>query len=150
MQPASVLDLSSLPLPKEHPKATELADVIQQQYVDIKKKIEASSAMYKAQAYKKKRQVIFKEGDLVWVILTKERNPAGPYTKLQQKKIGLCPILHKINDNAYQVKLPDHLRISNSSMYITCCPIMNQINLQQATLEDKCVLKRDNLDAVHF
>ena len=115
MQPASVLDLSSLPLlKKEHPKATELADFIQQLHVDIKKKIEASNAKYKAQADKKKRQVIFKEGDLVWVILTKEWNPTGPNTKLQQKKIRPCLILHKINDNAYQVKLLDHLRISNS------------------------------------
>ena len=115
MQLASVLDLSSLPLPKkEHPKAIKLVDFIQQLHVDIKKKIEANNAKYKAQVDKKKRQVIFKEGDLVWMILTKERNPARPNTKLQQKKIGHCPILHKINDNAYQVKLPDHLRISNS------------------------------------
>ena len=115
MQLASVLDLSSLPLPKnEHPKATELVDFIQQLHADIKKKTEASNAKYKALANKKKRQVMFKEGDLVWVILTKERNPTGPNTKLQQKKIGHCPMLHKINDNAYQVKLPNHLHISNS------------------------------------
>ena len=36
------------------------------------------------------------------------------------------------------------------SMCITCCPIMHQISLQLATLEDKCVPKRENLDAVHF
>ena len=84
MQPASVLDLSNLPLPKkEHPKATDLVEFIQQLHADIKKKIEVSNAKYKAQADKKKRQVIFKEGDLVRVILTKERNPAGPNTKLQ-------------------------------------------------------------------
>ena len=49
MQPASVLDLSSLPFPKkEHLKATELADFIQQLHANIKKKIEASNAKYKA------------------------------------------------------------------------------------------------------
>ena len=38
MQPANVLDLSSLPSPKkEHPKATELAEFIQQLHADIKK-----------------------------------------------------------------------------------------------------------------
>ena len=84
MQPTSVLDLPSLPLPKkEHLKAIELADFIQQLHANIKKKIETSNAKYKAQADKKKRQVIFKEGDLVQVILTKGRNPAGPNTKLQ-------------------------------------------------------------------
>ena len=66
MQPASVLDLSRLPLSKEeHPKATELANFVQQLHADSKKKIEANNAKYKAQANKKKRQVIFKEGDLV-------------------------------------------------------------------------------------
>ena len=115
MQPASVLNLSRLPLPKdEHLKATVLADFVQQLHADIKTKIEANKAKHKAQADMKKRQVIFKEGDLVWVVLTTERNPAGPYTKLQQKKIGPCPILHKINNNAYLVKLPDHLCFSNS------------------------------------
>ena len=84
MQLASVLDLSRLPLSKEeHLKATELANFVQQLHANIKKKIKASNAKYKAQADKKKRQVIFKEGDLVRVILTKGRNPAGPNTKLQ-------------------------------------------------------------------
>ncbi|XP_030939619.1 plant intracellular Ras-group-related LRR protein 7-like [Quercus lobata] len=71
MQPASVLDLSSLLLPKkEHLKAIELVGFIQQLHADIKKKIEASNAKYKAQADKKKRQVIFKEGDLgVFVVV---------------------------------------------------------------------------------
>ena len=36
------------------------------------------------------------------------------------------------------------------SMCITCCPVMHQIILQLATLEDKCVPKRDSPDAVHF
>ena len=46
--------------------------------------------------------------------LDQGEEPAGPYTKLQQEKIGPCPTLHKINDNAYQVMLPPHQRISNS------------------------------------
>ena len=65
MQPASVLNLSRLPLPKEeHLKATVLADFVQQLHADIKTKIEANKAKHKAQADMKKRQVIFKEGDL--------------------------------------------------------------------------------------
>ena len=36
------------------------------------------------------------------------------------------------------------------SMCITCCPVMHQIILQLATLEDKCVPKRDSPDVVHF
>ena len=36
------------------------------------------------------------------------------------------------------------------SMCITCYPVMHQIILQLATLEDKCVTKRHNPDVVHF
>ena len=36
------------------------------------------------------------------------------------------------------------------SICITCCPIMHQISLQLATLEDKYVPKRDSPNTVHF
>jgi hypothetical protein len=49
----------------------------------------------------------------VWVILSKERQPAGSYMKLNDRKVGPCKVLRKINDNLYQVQLPPHFNISN-------------------------------------
>ena len=56
---------------------------------------------------------IFKEGDLIWLILTKERCPHGPYYKLGARKVGLCKVLTKINDSAYTIQLPTRLNMSN-------------------------------------
>ena len=48
------------------------------------------------------------------MILTKERCPHGSYSKLGERKVGLCKGLTEINDNAYIVQLPPHLNISNA------------------------------------
>lgn len=56
---------------------------------------------------------MFGKGDFVWAVLTRDRYPIGEYNKLKQKKVGPCEVLKKINDNAYQIKLPSHLRTSD-------------------------------------
>ena len=54
------------------------------------------------------------------VYLRREIFPTGTYHKLKYKKIGPCQIMKKINDNTYEVYLPDDLDIS---------PIFNVSNL---------------------
>jgi len=46
------------------------------------------------------------------VDLIKEKLPTRTYHKLKYRKIGPCKITKKINDNAYEVSLPDDLNIS--------------------------------------
>jgi hypothetical protein len=69
--------------------------------------------MYKASANKKRRAIEFEEGDFVWAILTKDRFPVGEYNKLAARKVGLVEIIVKINPNAYQLKLPSHIKTSD-------------------------------------
>lgn len=52
----------------------------------------------------------FNVGDLVWVILTKDRFPLCEYNKLASRKIGPLEILEKINPNAYRLHLHSHIR----------------------------------------
>jgi hypothetical protein len=114
-KPASVTELIPLPVPaKAHPKALDMVTHMQQVHCEVKERIEASNAKYKTKADQHRRQVAFKEGDLVWVTLTKDRHPAGPFVKLHDRKVGPCRVLKKINENAYKVELPAHLQVSNS------------------------------------
>uniref|UniRef100_A0A2N9HUX4 Reverse transcriptase n=1 Tax=Fagus sylvatica TaxID=28930 RepID=A0A2N9HUX4_FAGSY len=100
-------------LNRVHPKAEELAEMMQRVHADVKKQLEAANEKYKAAVNKHRREVLFEPGQLVWVMISKERRPDGQHGKLTKKKIGPCKVLRKINDNAYEVELPDHLNISN-------------------------------------
>jgi hypothetical protein len=55
----------------------------------------------------------FYVGDFVWAVLTPDRFPIGEYNKLKERKIGPYEILQKINDNAYRLCLPSHLKTSD-------------------------------------
>lgn len=48
---------------------------------------------------------------MVWVVLTKDRMPAHAYNKLRSRKIGPVEVLERINDNAYRLRLPPHVKI---------------------------------------
>jgi hypothetical protein len=113
--PRGPLDTLSIEGPQTTVKRVEerLED-LRELYKTVWEKLEQSYAKYKAKADVTRRDVQFKVGELVWAYLPKERFPRGEYHKLKQRKVGPCEILEKFGANAYRVKLPDDLHISNT------------------------------------
>jgi hypothetical protein len=104
--PKTPLDLVSLPINHSYSgDADERAEAIKDLYEQVRKRIEKQNQKYERQANKHQRVVIFKEGDLVWVHLSKERFPLGRNSKLKHRGDGPFKILQRIGDNAYKVEL---------------------------------------------
>ena len=72
----------------------------------------ASTTKYKVAVSYHRRQVEFNVGDLVWVVMTKDRMPPHEYNNLKPRKIGALEIVEKINQSAYSLRLPFDLRTS--------------------------------------
>ena len=69
-------------------------------------------------------QVIFEEGDLVWVHLRKERFPNQRKNKLDQRGDGPFRIIRRIGPNAYHVDMPGEygvhptFNVADLSLYV--------------------------------
>nr|GEV21647.1 RNA-directed DNA polymerase [Tanacetum cinerariifolium] len=59
-------------------------------------------------------QVLFEEGDLMWIHLRRAWFPQRHFGKLHPRVDGPFRILKKVNDNAYKVELPGHYDVSNT------------------------------------
>ena len=106
-----------LPLPLSERVTTDgerKATTIKKLHEQVRANIEAKTEIYKRYANQKRKEVIFKEGDLVWVYLRKERFPEERKSKLMPRVDGPFQILKKINDNAYQLDLQGKYDISSS------------------------------------
>ncbi|VFR02491.1 unnamed protein product [Cuscuta campestris] len=112
--PSGVLDLAPIPrVGRSHPRAEEMTENLRSKHDQVRRKIEESNNKYKARVDKHRRQVLSDVGDFVWAVLTKDRFPVSEYDKLKDQKIGPCEIVQKINDNAYRLRLPSHLKTSD-------------------------------------
>nr|GMD01401.1 zf-CCHC domain-containing protein [Ipomoea batatas] len=113
--PRHAVDLLHLPkVDGMHKSASNMAEQVKNVQEEVKAKLIASNAKYKAAADKKRRQQVFQVGEQVLIYLRKERYPAGTFHKLSPKKYGPFEIVRKINDNAYVVDIPDEWKISKT------------------------------------
>jgi hypothetical protein len=69
---------------------------------------------YEKRANKGRRKMLFELRDMVWVHLCKERFPEQRKSKLQPRADGPFKVLRKINDNAYDIDIPDTYGVSSS------------------------------------
>jgi DNA-binding transcriptional MerR regulator len=93
-------------------RAEEFTEAMKELHSQVKERLQSSSQEYKHRADQHRRQLQFEVGDLILAHLRKERFLIGTYNKLKMKKIEPCRVLKKFGMNAYEIELPDGIKIS--------------------------------------
>ncbi|GKD66154.1 RNA-directed DNA polymerase [Tanacetum coccineum] len=110
--PISPLDL--VPVPEVGQFSEEGAaqsEQIKELHRSVQEQIIRHNKQYKEHADKRRKQVLYREGDLVWIHLRKEHFLKGHFGKLNPRGDGPFRDLKKINDNAYKIELPGHYNV---------------------------------------
>jgi hypothetical protein len=113
LNPISPLDLAPIPATIQFSgDADERAKRIKKLHEHIRGQIEKKNEKYRMQANKHRKPMTFKEGDLVWIHLRKERFPAKRRSKLLPRADGPFKVLQRVGENAYKIELPGEYGVS--------------------------------------
>jgi hypothetical protein len=94
--------------------ASKSAEFVKTLHERAKSNIEKMTKMYEKHANKGRKNIVFEQGDLVWVHLRKDRFPDLRTNKLQPRADEPFKVLRKINDSAYEIDLPSTYGVSTS------------------------------------
>ena len=94
--------------------ATDQAKYIQKLHEQVRAQITKQNEKNLKNANKHRKPAAFKEGDLVWIHLHKERFPLGCYRKLKPQADGPFKVLQRIGENAYKIELPSDFGVSTT------------------------------------
>lgn len=111
--PFTPIDLVPLPMTGfvSH-EGEDQSTQIKELHKQVRDQIIRHNERYQTQANKHKKRTIYKEGDLVWIHLCKERFHGGRFGKLKPHVDGLFRVLQHINHNAYKIEFPGHYNVS--------------------------------------
>ena len=123
LNPLTPIDLTPFPQPLKFSHDDESrANEIQKLHKQVVEKIEKMNDKVKKRVDQKRKEVIFKEGDLVWLYLRKDMFPTKRKSKLSARIDGPFEILEKVNDNAYKLELPSSYGVSSTFNVVDLIP----------------------------
>ena len=67
---------------------------------------------------KDKKEMIFEEGDLVWIHLSKDRFPKERDSKLKPRGDGPFKVLKRINNNTYIIDIPTSKYLASNTFNV--------------------------------
>ena len=107
--PLTPLDLLPIPILDDVlcKEGFEKASFIKDLHKNIKLQIEKKVGKYAENANKRRKTILFDVGDWVWLHLRKVRFPNQRKSKLMPRGDGPFQVLKRINDNAYELDMPD-------------------------------------------
>ena len=85
----------------------EKASFVKNLHKDIKLRIEKKVGKYAELANKRRKALLFDVGDWVWLHLRKDHFPTQRKSKLMPRGDGPFQVLKRINNNAYELDMPD-------------------------------------------
>ncbi|XP_056694997.1 uncharacterized protein [Spinacia oleracea] len=95
------------------------------------------NTIYKARADKKRKQIVLKSGDLVWLHLRKERFPSKRKNKLMPRADGPYEIIEAYGDSAYKIDLPtEYGGVSATFNVGDLSPYLDDVNLRAISFEE--------------
>nr|GEV60836.1 hypothetical protein CTI12_AA531400 [Tanacetum cinerariifolium] len=113
LNPTTPLDLAALDTSTKFSKeASDVAADTKSIHQRIHDKIVKTNELIKYRRDKVRKHDLFKPGDLVWLHFRKERFPSKRHSKLSPRSDGPFKVLAKVNDNAYEIKLPGDSSVS--------------------------------------
>jgi len=119
-EPLTALDLLPLPLHERvNMDIDKRAESMKKLHEDTRATIEAQVQRQASRLNKNKKPMIFKEGDLVWIHLRKDRFPEERNSKLKPRGDGPFKVLKRINDNAYVIDIPQSKYLVSNSFNVS-------------------------------
>nr|ODN77317.1 hypothetical protein L203_06257 [Cryptococcus depauperatus CBS 7841] len=106
----SLFDLEAQRLHRVSPAAIDRAQEIKKLHRYLRLQLGQQQTIWKKHYDKKRSPVPFKVDDLV-LLSTKNLHTVRPSKKLDHRWIGPFKILQQVNDNAFRLKLLQHMRI---------------------------------------
>ena len=93
----------------------DMLEEMQQQTNLIRQEIKAAQDCQKSYADARRTLRVFKENDMVFLRICHKKSSLslGKYKKLNTRYAGPFKIIKKVNDQAYKLELPSHIKVYN-------------------------------------
>ena len=116
--------------------ASKWAKFVKKLHDRARANIEKMTKIYEKRATKGRKKTLVELGDLFGVHSCKDHFPKQHKSKLQPRADGPFKVLHKINDNTYEIDLPSTYGVSTSFNVVDLSPFFGLEELRMTPFQE--------------